>query len=227
MMIGRWRVVRGQQSVISTDYRPRTTQQGFTLLELLVALAIFAFLGAMAYGGLAAMLRTSQGATDTREALATQQRGLRMLEEDMTFVLDRPVRDGLGSPHLAFMSGRDGETLLEFTRSSRARADLLPAPMERVRYVLKEGHLVRQTWNPPDAARLEPDFTLILWRDVESATLGFIDPGLQTYGSWPPPNVANPGLPRAMEIRLKPRGQAEIRRLMLLPEFPASTGAKP
>ncbi|MGK0673498.1 MAG: type II secretion system minor pseudopilin GspJ [Halothiobacillaceae bacterium] len=201
--------------------------QGFTLLELLVALAIFAFLGALAYGGLAAMLRISDGATNTREALAAQQRGLRILEEDMSFVLDRPVRDGLGSPHLAFMSGRDGETLLEFTRSSRARMDLLPAPMERVRYVLEGGNLVRQTWNPPDAARLEPDFSLILWRDVESVTLGFIDRELHTYGSWPPPNVANPGLPRAVDIHLKPRGQAEIRRLMLLPEFPASTGTTP
>lgn len=201
--------------------------RGFTLLELLVALAIFAFLGAMAYGGLNAMLRTSQGATEAREALAAEQRALRILEEDMAFVLDRPVRDGLGSPHLALMSGRDGETLLEFTRASRARAELLPAPMERVRYLLKDGLLVRQSWNPPDAARLEPDFSLTLWRDVESVTVGFLDQGMTTHTSWPPPTTEKPGLPRAVEIRLKPRGQAEIRHLMPLPEFPASTGAKP
>lgn len=201
--------------------------RGFTLLELLVALAIFAFLGAMAYGGLSAMLRTSQGATEAREALAAEQRALRILEEDMAFVLDRPVRDGLGSPHLAFMSGRDGETLLEFTRASRARAELLPAPMERVRYLLKDGLLVRQSWNPPDAARLEPDFSLTLWRDVESVTVGFLDQGMTTHTSWPPPTTEKPGLPRAVEVRLKPRGQTEIRQLMPLPEFPASTGAKP
>lgn len=199
--------------------------RGFTLLELLVALAIFAFLGAMAYGGLASMLRTSQGASDTREELAAQQRGLRMLEEDMTFVLDRPVRDGLGSPHLAFMSGRDGQTLLEFTRSSRSRAGLLPAPLERVHYVLEDENLVRLAWNPPDAAQLEPDFTLTLWREVESATLSFLDRGLQTSSSWPPPNVANPGLPRAVEIRLKLRDEEEIIRLLPLPEFPATSGA--
>jgi len=193
---------------------------GFTLLELLVALAIFAFLGAMAYGGLAAMLRTSQGVTDTREALAAQQRALRILEEDMALVIDRPVRDGLGSPHLAFMSGRDGETLLEFTRSSRARAGLLPAPLERVRYVLEEGRLIRQSWNPPDAARLEPDFSLLLWRDIESVTLSFLDREQQTHASWPPPNVANAGFPRAVEIRLKPQGEEEIRLLLPLPEFP-------
>lgn len=198
--------------------------RGFTLLELLVALAIFAFLGAMAYGGLAAMLRTSEGATDHREALAAGQRALRMIEEDMAFVLDRPVRDGLGSPHLAFMSGRDGQTLLEFTRSSRARAGLLPAPMERIRYVIEDGNLLRESWNPPDAAALEPNFTLTLWRDVESVTLSFLDQDLQGFSSWPPPNVANPGLPRAVEMRLKPRDEEEIIRLLPLPEFPPARG---
>lgn len=236
-MSGRWSVISCRQQPLTTGrrplacslntgHRPPTTTTGFTLLELLVAIAIFAFLGAMAYGGLAAMLRTSEGASAAREALAQEQRGLRLLEEDMAFVLNRPVRDGLGSPHLAFMSGRDGQTLLEFTRSTRPREGLAPAPLERVRYLLDGDRLLRQSWNPPDAARLEPDMTLTLWRDVQSVRLDFLDASLQASASWPPPNVENPGLPRSVEVRLQRRGATELRRMLLLPDLPAAQ-AKP
>ncbi|TQV64647.1 MAG: type II secretion system protein GspJ [Halothiobacillaceae bacterium] len=200
--------------------------RGFTLLELLVALAIFAFLGAMAYGGLAAMLRTAEGTGAAREELAALQRGLRLLEEDMAFVLDRQARDGLGAPRPAFMSGTDGQTLLEFTRSTRPREGLMPAPIERLRYVLDDGNLIRQSWNPPDAARLEPDMSLTLWREVESISFSFLDAGLQSVTSWPPPNVQNPGLPRAVEMSLQLKGQGELRRLLLLPDMP-TTAVKP
>lgn len=200
--------------------------RGFTLLELLVALAIFAFLGAMAYGGLAAMLRTAEGTGAAREELAALQRGLRLLEEDMTFVLDRKARDGLGTTRPSFMSGTDGQTLLEFSRSTRPREGLMPAPVERLRYVLDGGNLIRQSWNPPDAARLEPDMSVTLWRDVESISFTFLDAGLQTASSWPPPNVENPGLPRGVEMRLQLKGQGELHRLLLLPELPPATVAK-
>lgn len=199
--------------------------RGFTLLELLVALAIFAFLGAMAYGGLAAMLRVSEGSAAARETLATQQRVLRLIEEDMAMILERPVRDGLGSPHLAFMSGRDGATLLEFTRATRPLPGIFPAPMERVRYVLAEGALLRQSWNPPDAARLEPDQSLTLWPAVEAASLRFLDQQGQPHTTWPPPKVERAGLPRAVEWLLQPRLQPPVRLILALPDSPA--GGRP
>lgn len=201
--------------------------RGFTLLELLVALAIFAFLGVMAYGGLAAMLRVGEGTSAAREDLAALQRNVRLLEEDMAFVLARPVRDGLGSPHLAFMSGRDGATLLEFSRASRPLEGLFPSPIERVRYVLADGALLRQSWNPPDAARLEPDQTQPLWPAVETVSLRFVDHQQQSFTSWPPPNVEQPGLPRAVEWILQPKGQAAMRLLLPLPELPPPGGGKP
>lgn len=197
--------------------------RGFTLLELLVAVAIFAFLGAMAYGGLTAMLRASEGTAAAREALAIQQRALRLLEEDMHYVLDRPVRDGLGSPHLAFLSGRDGTILVEFTRAARPLPGIFPAPMERVRYVLNNGTLQRQSWNPPDAASLEPDQVLTLWPALQSVRLSFFDTQDQSHTTWPPPHVERPGLPKAVEWVLEPQGQPPLRLLLALPEMSLRT----
>jgi len=197
---------------------------GFTLLELLVAIAVFALLAALAYGGLNAMMRTAQGTSEAREGLAQLQRGLRVLDEDMRYVIARGARDGLGAPQPAFASGSDGHALLDFTRSVRPREGFQPAPLERVRYWLDGATLVRQSWNPPDAARLEPDTELILWREVEAIRFDFLDASLQSRPAWPPPNVDTPGLPRAIELRLRLKDNEELRRLMVLPEFPAASG---
>jgi len=200
---------------------------GFTLLELLVAIALFAVIGAMAYGGLAAMLRAREGAGGPREALAEEQRAMRMMGEDLRLALDRPVRDGLGSPHLAFMSGRDSQTLLEFTRSARPREGITPAPLERVRYVMDGDRLLRQSWNPPDAARLEPDMSLTLWRELQSVDVQYMDAGMQSVASWPPPSADKPGLPRAVNLRLRRKDGQIFERLLLLPELPPATTTPP
>ncbi|MGD9887948.1 MAG: type II secretion system minor pseudopilin GspJ [Halothiobacillaceae bacterium] len=193
------------------------SERGFTLLELLVAMAIFAFIGIMAYGGLAAMIKNSEGAREARESLAETQRGLRVLDDDLSMVINRPVRDGLGSPHLALMSGRDGSTLLEFTRTSRVREGFAPAPMSRIRYRLEDEKLLRDEWNPPDAAQLEPDQVMTLWSNVTQASFRFLEDG-QESATWPPPNAENMSLPQAISLELGLKDGRVLTQVMLLPD---------
>jgi len=190
---------------------------GFTLLELLVAMAIFAFIGIMAYGGLAAMIKNSEGSRGAREQLAEAQRGLRVLDDDLSMVINRPVRDGLGSPQLALMSGRDGTTVLELTRTARVREGFAPAPFSRIRYRLEGEALLRDEWNPPDAAQLEPDQVLTLWPNVAQAVFRFLSDG-QEYAIWPPANAQNMSLPQAISMQLLFKDGREITQVMLLPD---------
>jgi general secretion pathway protein J len=191
--------------------------RGFTLLELLVAMAIFAFIGIMAYGGLAAMIKNSEGSREAREQLAETQRGLRVLDDDLSMLINRPVRDGLGSPHLALMSGRDGSTVLEFTRTARVRDGFAPAPFARIRYRLENETLLRDEWNPPDAAQLEPDQVITLWPNVTQAVLRFLSDG-QEHATWPPANAQNTSLPQAISMQLLLKDGREITQVMLLPD---------
>jgi len=190
---------------------------GFTLLELLVAMAIFAMIGIMAYGGLAAMIKSSEGSREAREQLAETQRGLRVLDDDLSMVINRPVRDGLGSPHLALMSGRDGTTLLEFTRTARVREGFAPAPFSRIRYRLENETLLRDEWNPPDAAQLEPDQVITLWPNVVQVVFRFLEDG-QDNATWPPANAENMSLPQAISMQLLFKDGREITQVMLLPD---------
>ncbi|HES75903.1 MAG TPA: type II secretion system protein GspJ [bacterium] len=190
---------------------------GFTLLELLVAMAIFAFIGIMAYGGLAAMIKNSEGSRGAREQLAEVQRGLRVLDDDLSMVINRPVRDGLGSPHLALMSGRDGSTLLEFTRTARVREGFAPSPFSRIRYRLEGEAWLRDEWNPPDAAQLEPDQVITLWPNVAQVNFRFLEDG-QDMATWPPANAQNMSLPQAISMQLLLKDGREITQVLLLPD---------
>ena len=71
-------------------------QRGFTLLELLVALAIFALVSVMAYGGLASVLDQQFATDEIAGQLARLQKTYLLLQRDFEQLVPRPVRDEYG-----------------------------------------------------------------------------------------------------------------------------------
>ena len=70
--------------------------RGFTLIELLVAMAIFAVISALAFGGLNAVVTQQTLAKAQILRLAQVQRAVRMLTDDFAQLNPRYVRDVLG-----------------------------------------------------------------------------------------------------------------------------------
>jgi general secretion pathway protein J len=135
------------QSPIALKY---SQQQGFTLLEILIALAIFAVMSMMAYAGLAAVLDARASTVPRAQQLAQLQTTLYLLNEDLSQVINRPIRDQLGSSEPAFSIGR-GNEILVFTRTvpswstNSSENNLL-----RVSYSLEKEALYRRVWTIPD-----------------------------------------------------------------------------
>ena len=91
-------------------------QSGFTLLELLVSMGIFALMAAMAYGGLNAIIKERQ-ATDKHAArLAHLQTSFLWLGRDIEQTINRKIRDEYGDSQLAMTSAGFGLFQLELTR---------------------------------------------------------------------------------------------------------------
>jgi len=126
--------------------KQKTPQAGFTLLEILVAMAVFAIMAGMAYSGLHTVLATRNSTEARAETLAQWQRFVYILNEDLMQALPRGVRDELGSTQLAFSGGNDNN-LLSLTRgvadwsgqSQRSR-------LQRVEYRLEADGVYRQVW---------------------------------------------------------------------------------
>ena len=71
-------------------------QQGFTLLELLVALSIFSVLSVMAYGGLQTVISTKQATDKSAERISEIQLVMMRISNDLRQAVTRKMRDEYG-----------------------------------------------------------------------------------------------------------------------------------
>src|SRR5690606_22350959 len=76
----------------------RKRQGGFTLMEMLIAMAVFAVMSMVAYQGLRAVLDADHITREQAQRLADLQVTLSVLERDLAQVVDVRVRDEFGDP---------------------------------------------------------------------------------------------------------------------------------
>ena len=196
----------------------RSRQAAFTLVELLVALAIFAILSAFAYRGLTAML-------DSREALQRETRKWRdvtlfvgRIERDLAAVLNRRAIGSSGTPQSPVSSALEGRQRegLSFTRSgSYLQENALAAP-QRVAYRLVEGRIERLGWSGVDVSPREEPLAVPVLADVASLGFRFLDPRGDWRSSWGLPG-SNESLPAAVEVTLTLASGERIVRLLDMP----------
>jgi type II secretion system protein J len=78
---------------------------GFTLIELLVALFITAIIFAMGYGAINQALKNRDSLQQQQDRLTAVQNAVRIMVQDFTQLVPRPVRDQLGESSLPCLMG--------------------------------------------------------------------------------------------------------------------------
>lgn len=192
----------------------RRRDAGFTLLELLVAMAIFAVIGAMALGGLNAVVDQGEIAGGQMARLAELQRAVRVLTADLGGIQPRFVRDELGSSgnlgtpsELPLMTDGRGEFLLRLTRGGWSNPSRAPyrGTLQRLQYRLKDDVLIREYWAVTDRVLGEKPRQEELLTGVERLELSYLDQGSEWVTQWPPPSRSTAGngeRPRAIRVKL-------------------------
>lgn len=129
---------------------------GFSLLEMVVAIGIFAVIAAAAYAALGRSMDLYEhlGAHQARRTAV--QAALARLVRDLRYRADRPVRDENGQPDPALRSGgglddRPGE-FLRLTASLPDPADPEGVRLQRVAWRVEGGRLYRAAWAVLDRA---------------------------------------------------------------------------
>ena len=198
----------------------RKNISAFTLIEVLVSLAIFAIMAALAYGALGQTLDSAELLNDRMDRLQAIQRTMRLLSEDLQQLSPRPIRDELGDgfgPALDtdFQSG----FALELTHGGWSNPIVLPrGTLQRSAYRIEEDELIRYHWMVLDRTLANEPVSVALLDGVEGILFRFLQTNGEWTEQWPPSN--QPGAlggrlrPRAVEIILTLAGEGDISRLL-------------
>lgn len=200
--------------------------RGFTLLELIVVLAIFGVFAAMAYGGLNYVLNARRELETRLDRTAEWQKAFQRLRNDFQLASTRGARNGFGQyqPALLF---NDYGPVVELTRGGWRNPLSLPRPtLERIvyRYDEEKRELQRQTWRVLDRADDRDPVTVVVLSGIDEVRWRFLD-GQEWREKWPPGigNAAtnqDPPPPQGVELTLRSKDYNEVRWLFRIASRP-------
>ncbi|MGQ5523418.1 type II secretion system minor pseudopilin GspJ [Chitinimonas sp. PSY-7] len=196
-------------------YRVDTPRRvrGFTLIEILVALAVFSVLAVIAYQGVARMASTKLVLDADNRKWRELTVALARFDEDFSQAANRQWRD-------------EGGISLPAVRGSAGAIDSNGAQLELVRfdggqlihlgYRLRENTLELLLWPSLDLAPRSAPTALPLLEKVSRFQVRFLDENSQWQLSWPQ-GSKNEVLPRGVELVLTLQSGETITRLFVLP----------
>jgi len=191
---------------------------GFTLLELLVAITVFAFVSVIAYTGLHTVLQNKERTEEHAARLQQLQNSILLMQRDLLQFAARSIRDEYGERQPALKSADLGDYLLEFSSGGRPNpTGIKRSSLQRIAYGVSDGKLVRYLWPVLDRAQESQPYALDLLDGVTAFDCRYLAADRQWSPQWPPVGGKPDDLPLAVEVTLESETMGRFRRLFPLP----------
>jgi general secretion pathway protein J len=189
--------------------------RGFTLLELLVAITVLAFVSLIAWRGLDSLAHTRERLEPEADEVRALLVAFGQLERDLAQVVKPSFVPISGAPLFV----RDGESAgFEMLRLAPAVPGA-PSAVQRVIYELRSGQLMRSASLPTDTLGTTTAGSMSstsLLTDVQSLRVRVWQPGR----GWTPPDAATStaprGLPPGLEVTVERADGRQYRRVLLV-----------
>ena len=124
-------------------------EAGFTLVEVLISLFIFALISAGTMGAMVQSFAAKDRLNLASEELADIAAFRSIVRADMNALTLRPMRDGVGGTEnflVATQNPAENSAILTFSRLGRSNFTAAPrGQVERVRYLFRDGQFIRET----------------------------------------------------------------------------------
>ena len=192
--------------------RPPRRQRGLTLIELMVALAIFAALGVLSYRALAEVSTSRTRLEEGFERWRSIGRAMQRIDTDLLQIVAPTAQAGSAnpaaqaSPAMLLTRAAGGGLELQFLRLDETRG------VRRVGYRLVDGRLDWLRWSSRDAFG-EPAVEPLLG-NVRDVRWRFLSGG-NRVDAWPPGERRN-ALPEAVILELELADHGTLTRFIAL-----------
>jgi general secretion pathway protein J len=194
---------------------------GFTLIEVLVAVAIVAIIGVIGLTGLTRVIDQQEVAEARAERWREIQLAMRIIVQDLSQAHPRVTRDETGSaPVESFLADPTHQFALEFSRGGWSNPTGFPrGTVLRVAYDIEGDLLVRFYWPVADRTLSTPPGRNEVLSGVLDMQVTYIDALGNESPDWPPLNngqvtAGATERPRAVRLMLDIEGLGEIWRLV-------------
>jgi general secretion pathway protein J len=191
---------------------------GFTLIEILVAIAIFTVVGILAMAGYNQLSHQAELANDRMQRVRAVQMAVLKIAQDFEQLEPRPIREPLGTgtqPALR-VDARTG-TLVQLTHAGWANpAGIGRSTLQRVEYRLDNNILFRDQHLALDSVLNDEPVHIQLLDKVRALRLEFMDLQQQWSPDWPRSgsSISVRGRPLAVKFELELEDWGTITRIV-------------
>ncbi len=200
-------------------------QRGFTLIEFIVATAVLAIMGGVAYAGWFNVNRIADRTEAAVQRYEHLQRAFYWFGEDFEQIVKRDSVDELGGKRKSIEVSESGEYIIQITRGGWTNPAMLQMPprsdLQNVAYYLdSDNRLLRRYWYHVDRFDSEAFSDRLLVDNVVGLTFRFLTASGEWETSWPPQSNTDEEfdeLPIALEATIELEDLGSARQLYPLP----------
>lgn len=194
--------------------------QGFTLIEVLVALSVLAMLTLASHQILSTAINANQTSKEKVAEIGAMNTAFRMMQQDFSQLVQRNTRNESGDSLERFLLADRFLFDSQYHGIAGVRdgwnnpASLLPrSELQMFSYIVEEDNLVRQYRIYVDALDGEEPKQQVLVENVKDFVISFRGNGEQWQETW-----SDASLPRAIKIELFMTDEHSVSRIILLPQ---------
>ena len=142
--------------------------KGFTLVEVMVAVSVFAVISVASYAAISNVLTAREIIEDKQVNLLSLQRSHSLLKNDIRYVVKRGIRDEFSDFQQPILIN-DGGSLLSLTTLYPSQNNL--SRLKRVDWVLEEGKLWRNEYLVLDRSFATEKKSRLILQEIEEMTI--------------------------------------------------------
>ena len=197
------------------------TSRGYTLIEVIVALAVFAILATLSGTVLVQAFNTRTHLAEETSRLNNLQLATTLIRRDAAQMVERAIRGTEGHLFPPFV----GESnYLEFTRSGvvNPNAVVLSSALKRVALLCSKKQLIRRSWISLDGPTHSDYQDKVLLDNLQACSIAYLSRSRQILNEWRPyavqQNQKKEPLPTAIQLTLGLEHLGNLSLLFIIPE---------